>query len=157
MWALARRRRLFDQSRGIPNEGARHLLGLDNRTSMVCFWQIQLKNSKSGGAKFSARRENARKVGLDLPPRSISESHAARARIWRPPPKITTAPVRPENFPIRTGKGVFQQNPHDSDPRWPPTSCPLNAQLPAYVADRDRRRGRGMGAAARLVCRITLS
>ena len=73
--------------------------------------RMPLKNSKSGSGKFSARRADNRKLGLDLPPRAISESHAARVRIWRSPrPIITTAPVRPENFPIRPGNGVFQRH-----------------------------------------------
>ncbi len=49
------------------------------------------------------------------PVHHASVPHAARARIWRPPrPKITTAPVRPEKFPIRTEKGLFQQYPPET-------------------------------------------
>ena len=77
----------------------------------IGFVPIVLKNSKSGGAEFFARRKGNREFTLDLPPHAVSRLHVAKARVRPPPrPKIVHGPLRRRNSSIFGGKGVFQQN-----------------------------------------------
>ncbi|MEE8196408.1 MAG: hypothetical protein V3T69_04450, partial [Acidiferrobacterales bacterium] len=79
-------------------------------------------------SKFSASSASCRELMLDWVLRAISEFHAADAEFRLPPrPKIATAPVRPENFPISSEKGLFQQN-SDALPTLGP-ECRLTAAL----------------------------